>query len=70
VDTWVNLYGPKVFKRHAVNENLVPCKKHQEKFPNAFRGNLISMNIPHRNEERSSTYFSRVRGILVRPINL
>ncbi len=39
------------FQRHAVNENLVPCKKQQEKVPNAFRGNLISMNIPHRNME-------------------
>jgi hypothetical protein len=47
------------FQRHAVNENLVPCKKHQKKFPNAFGGHLISMNIPHGNEERSSTYFSR-----------
>jgi hypothetical protein len=47
------------FQRHAVNENLVPCKKHQEKFTNEFGGNIISMNIPHRNEERSSTYFSR-----------
>jgi hypothetical protein len=28
------------------------------------------MNIPHRNEERSSTYFSRAWGILVRPIHL